>query len=209
MVGPIGKTFLAIGVASASVVMVAAKSFAEPDMSSYATIGVETSVPFGWVDFCQRYRGECVDDMRNAREIVLDAAAFRKISGVNQWVNKSINPIADNDHWSAIDRWDYPTDGRGDCEDFALLKRRMLLEEGFPREALLLTVVKQRNGDGHLVLTMRTDRGDYVLDNLTNEIRPWTKAPYRFVKRQAQENQNTWVAIGGPTAAPAYVSKRF
>jgi predicted transglutaminase-like cysteine proteinase len=206
--GVIGKAIAAVGLAGVALVTVNATSFAEPDATSYAALGPETSVPFGWVDFCQRYRGECQDDDRAPRDIELNAAAFRKISRINAWVNKTIDPLSDNDHWGKLDEWDYPADGKGDCEDYALLKRQMLIEEGFPREALLLTVVKEKNGDGHSVLTLRTDRGDYVLDNLTDQVKPWTRVPYRFVKRQSQSNQNVWVAVGAPTSAPLYVSNK-
>ncbi|WP_457795528.1 transglutaminase-like cysteine peptidase [Methylocystis sp. S23] len=208
MVGIIGKAIVALGLAGGGLLAVAATSFAGPDASSYAATGAETSVPYGWVDFCQRNRAECDDDARIPADIQLDAAAFDKISRVNLWVNKHIEPIADTDHWGAIDQWDYPTDGRGDCEDYALLKRRLLIEQGFPREALLLTVVKEKNGDGHSVLTVRTNRGEFVLDNLADLVKPWKKTPYRFVKRQSQHNQNIWVALGEPTAAPAYVSNK-
>jgi predicted transglutaminase-like cysteine proteinase len=206
--GVIGKAVAVLGLAGAGLVMVNATSFASPDVASYAPTGAETSVPYGWVDFCQRYRAECQDDERAPRDIVLNAPTYWKISRINAWVNKTIAPVADQDHWGAVDRWDYPTDGRGDCEDYALLKRQMLIEAGLPREALLLTVVKEKNGDGHSVLTIRTDRGDYVLDNLTDQVKAWTSAPYRFVKRQSQSNQNIWVAIGAPTSAPLYVSNK-
>ncbi|PPD43169.1 MAG: transglutaminase [Methylocystis sp.] len=206
MVGIIGKAAMALGLAGAALIAVNATSLAGPESTSFASIGAETSVPYGWVDFCQRYRGECQDDDRAARDIDLNAAAFRKIARINSWVNKNTDPVSDNDHWGAVDEWDYPSDGKGDCEDYALLKRHMLLEEGFPREALLLTVVKDKNGDGHSVLTIRTNRGEFVLDNLNDQIKPWTSVPYRFVKRQSQHNQNVWVSIGAPTSAPLYVS---
>jgi predicted transglutaminase-like cysteine proteinase len=206
--GVIGKAIAALGLAGAALVMVNAKSLAGPDAASYAPTGAETSIPYGWVDFCQRYRGECQENERALHEIVLNAAAYRKISRINAWVNKTIEPVSDKDHWGAVDEWDYPTDGKGDCEDYALLKRQMLIEAGFPREALLLTVVKEKNGDGHSVLTLRTDRGDFILDNLNDQVRAWTSAPYRFVKRQSQGNPNVWVAIGAPTSAPLYVSNK-
>jgi predicted transglutaminase-like cysteine proteinase len=111
------------------------------------------------------------------------------------------------DHWGVVDQWDYPADGKGDCEDYALLKRRMLMAEGLPRQALLMTVVKESNGDGHAILTVKTNRGEFVLDNLTDEVKAWNKTPYRFVKRQSEQNPNVWVSIGAPTAAPPYVSR--
>lgn len=207
MLGIVSKAIMALGMAGVALVAINAKSFAGSETATFATIGLETSVPYGWVDFCQRYRGECLDDETAPQDIELTAAVFRKIAHINAWVNKNIDPIADADHWSSLDQWDYPSDGKGDCEDFALLKRRMLIEEGFPRQALLLTVVKEKNGDGHSVLTIKTSRGEFVLDNLSDEMRPWTRVPYRFVKRQSQRNQNAWVAIDPPTGAPLYVSR--
>ena len=128
-------------------------------------------------------------------------------ASINAWVNANIDPVSDKDHWGVVEEWDYPYDGKGDCEDFALLKRRMLIEEGFPAGALLLTVVKDAHGDGHSVLTVKTSRGDFVLDNLDDGVKAWAASPYRFVKRQSQRDPNVWVSIGAPTSAPAYVSK--
>jgi len=207
MLGIVSKAVVALGMAGMALIAVNAKSFAGPETATFAALGAETSVPYGWVDFCQRYRGECQDDETDAQDIELTAAVFRKIANINAWVNKNIDPVADTDHWSSLDKWDYPNDGKGDCEDFALLKRRMLIEEGFPRQALLITVVKEKNGDGQSVLTVKTNRGEFVLDNLSDEMRPWTRVPYRFVKRQSQHNQNAWVAIDPPTSAPLYVSR--
>jgi predicted transglutaminase-like cysteine proteinase len=201
------KSAAALGLIGAVYFAIGATSLAGPEAATFAAIGTETSVPFGWVDFCQRYPGECEDDDRITQNIDLTPAAYRKIQRINAWVNKSIEAVSDMDNWGAVDRWDYPTAGKGDCEDYALLKRRMLMEEGFPRQALLVTVVKEKNGDGHAILTIKTNRGEYVLDNLSDAPKAWTSAPYRFVKRQSQQNQNVWVAIGGPTSDPLYVSK--
>jgi predicted transglutaminase-like cysteine proteinase len=176
-------------------------------VSSLSPLGPETSVPFGWVDFCQRYGGEC-DEAQGAPEAIdLTPAAFQKIEKINAGVNAKVDPVADADHGGVPDAWDYPGDNKGDCEDYALLKRRMLMEAGFPRAALLMTVVKDAHGDGHAVLLVRTSRGDFVLDNLADEVKPWMRAGYRFVKRQSQENPNVWVSIGAPTSAPMYVAK--
>ena len=75
------------------------------------------------------------------------------------------------------------------------------------KPALLVTVVKDKKGEGHAVLTVKTDRGEFILDNMTDKILSWDKTGYRFVKRQSQEDQNVWVSIGEPTEAPAYVSR--
>lgn len=174
--------------------------------ASFEPGGPETSVPFGWVEFCKRYAGEC-EEGTSRGAIELDAAAYARIKSVNALVNRSIDPVSDTEHVGVIDSWDYPSDGKGDCEDYVLMKRRILIGAGFPRGALLLTVVKDQHGDGHSVLTVRTSRGDFVLDNLSDAVQPWTGVPYRFVKRQSQENPNVWVSIGAPTSAPMYVAK--
>ena len=88
---------------------------------------------------------------------------------VNNWVNDTIKPMTDMEHWGVVERWYYPDDGYGDCEDYVLLKRRMLMQAGWPREALLITVVRDKKGDGHAVLTVKTDKGEFVLDNQERE----------------------------------------
>ena len=71
------------------------------------------------------------------------------------------------------------------------------IEQGFPRQALLMTIVRDLDGEGHAILTVKTDHGEFVLDNLTDEIRPWDATGYRFVKRQAQDDPNVWLDLGG------------
>jgi len=89
-----------------------------------------------------------------------------------------------------------------------LEKRRVLMQAGWPREALLMTVVRDHNGNGHAVLTVKTDRGEYILDNQTNDISLWSDTGYRFVKRQSQSDPNVWVSLGEPRAAPSTASSR-
>jgi predicted transglutaminase-like cysteine proteinase len=175
--------------------------------ASYAAIGLQTTVPFGWVDFCQRYKGECDHGPMAPLDINLSAKALAEIDRVNKWVNTAIEPISDMDHWGVADQWDYPSDRKGDCEDYALLKRRLLIGLGFPRQALLMTVVKDEHDDGHAILTLKTNHGEFVLDNLNNDVKAWNQTGYRFVKRQSQADENIWVQVGEPTLAPALVSR--
>lgn len=51
------------------------------------------------------------------------------------------------------------------------------------------------NGEGHAVLTVRTDRGDYVLDNLEPQIKPWNETSYDYLKRQSTHYTGAWVSI--------------
>ena len=166
-----------------------------------------TTVPYGWVDFCNRYSGECDGPALQPESIALTPAAMKDIEKVNHTVNASVTSETDEEHWGVVDRWDYPMDGKGDCEDFALLKRRMLIARGYPRQALLMTVVKDHGGEGHAILTIKTNKGDYALDNLSDKVTRWDETGYRFVKRQSQEDANRWVSLGVPTAAPMYTAR--
>ena len=87
------------------------------------------------------------------------------------------------------------------------MKRKLLIEEGLPRQAVLMTIVRDINGEGHAVLMVKTSAGDLVLDLLRDDVRMWSETDYRFVKRQSQTNQNVWVAIGVPTPPPPFVSQ--
>src|SRR5262245_1582470 len=172
----------------------------------YLTVGEPTRAPIGWVDFCITYKAECATRSSEPRDVVLTAKAWTDMLKVNARVNESIKPMTDIEHWGLVERWNYPDDGYGDCEDYVLLKRRMLMQADWPREALLITVVRDKKGDGHAVLTVKTDRGEFILDNQEPEVLPWTKTGYRFVKRQSQSDPNVWVALGEPRTAPATVS---
>jgi predicted transglutaminase-like cysteine proteinase len=174
----------------------------------YVAVGEATRPPIGWVEFCAEYKPECNTKPSAARDVVLTAKAWSDMVKVNNWVNNNIKPITDLEHWGVVERWNYPDDGKGDCEDYVLLKRRMLTQAGWPREALLITVVRDKKGDGHAVLTVKTNKGEFILDNQEAEVLAWNKTGYRFVKRQSQSDPNVWVALGEPHGAPATVSAR-
>ena len=173
------------------------------DGSLSAAVGGSTSVPYGWVDFCHRRPKECKVPTLPAADIKLTAQNLRILKRINQKANSSIKPVSNFDHWGTMaDHWDYPVDGKGDCKIYALYKRKLLQEAGFPRQALLMTVVHDLDNEGHTILTVKTDKGDLVLDNLVNEIRPWNATGYYFVKRQSQQNPNIWVSINKRGGTP-------
>ena len=89
-----------------------------------------------------------------------------------------------------------------------LLKRRMLMQAGWPRQALLITVVRDRQGDGHAVLTVKTDEGEFILDNQNEDVLLWSETGYRFVKRQSQNDPNVWIVLGDPRPATDTASSR-
>jgi len=130
------------------------------------------------------------------------------LNRINALVNDTIEQVSDLDHYGVLEWWAFPEDGKGDCEDLQLLKRKLLMEAGMPRQTLLMTVVRDTHGEGHAVLMVRTDRGDMVLDSRTSTIKPWQKTSYKFIKRQSHDDQNVWVYFGDgsdslTTASPA------
>jgi predicted transglutaminase-like cysteine proteinase len=175
---------------------------------TFVSVGRNTNAPIGWVEFCIEHKRECRTRSSTPRDVVLTPKAWSDMVKVNRWANHSIKPVTDMEHWGVVERWGYPNDGYGDCEDYVLLKRRMLMRAGWPREALLITVVRDKHNEGHAVLTVKTNRGEFVLDNQEDRILPWNKTGYVFVKRQSQSNPNTWVTLGAPQMAPPAVSAR-
>ena len=177
--------------------LVEASEAAAP-IASYAPVGHSTSVPYGWVDFCGRRPEECTLGKLSPVDIRLTKKTWAALQHVNKRANDAIEPITNLEHWGTmVDHWDYPVDGKGDCKVYALYKRKLLIDRGFPRQALLMTIVRDLDGEGHAILTVKTDRGEFVLDNLSDEVRPWDATGYSYVKRQSQEDPNVWLDLGG------------
>jgi predicted transglutaminase-like cysteine proteinase len=152
--------------------------------------------PQGYIQFCRDYRGECASKA-SLRPELLTEASFELLDRVNRDVNARIKPVSDLELYGKAEVWAIPVNA-GDCEDYVLLKRKLLIEAGLPASALLITVVRDQHGDGHAVLTAVTVRGDLILDNQDDRILPWTITPYRYVKRQSVLDQNAWVLLGDP-----------
>jgi predicted transglutaminase-like cysteine proteinase len=168
-----------------------------PAPSPLAATAEDSRAPIGWVQLCRDNPGECQLNPREADRVTLTPGLWRRLQSVNLSVNKAIKPVTDEDHWGVTEHWGLPTDGRGDCEDYALEKRRQLVEGGLPRRALLMTVVIDETGGGHAILTVRTDRGDFILDNKRNAVMSWEATGYRFIKRESQTRVG-WVTMNVP-----------
>lgn len=168
-----------------------------PPLTTAALAQGALPAPWGWRDFCRKNPADCAVQKTAAPDpFALTPDKWKTVLETNTKVNQSIEPVSDTDHWGKPESWDYPSDGKGDCEDYALLKRGLLIRAGVPASAILMTVVINRKGEGHAVLTLKTDRGDYVLDNQINEILSWESSGYRFVQRQSEADPNEWVRLG-------------
>jgi predicted transglutaminase-like cysteine proteinase len=161
----------------------------------------DTLPPIGYVNFCREREAECRPSDRFADRVQLSSAKFNDLKDVNRRVNDAVAPITDIDLYGKVEVWTYPVK-EGDCEDYVLLKRRILIEQGWPESTLLITVVRDENNDGHAVLTVRTDRGDFVLDNKQSEVVAWADTPYTFVKQQSAHNPLVWISLLPPNLAP-------
>ena len=124
---------------------------------------------------------ECGGPTTTPRELALSQRAWMDLVRVNNWVNRVIKPLSDLGTGVRGGCWSYPDDGYGDCEDHVLLKRRMLIQVGWPRETLLVTVVRDEERRRPRCMTVITDEGDYVLDNQNKDILIWSDTGYRFI----------------------------
>jgi predicted transglutaminase-like cysteine proteinase len=196
------KTAL-IGIALASLACFASSASAESLIPARATDLIRVVGPAGptqaWIDFCQTSPRECRVDLSQPARISLNPQVWAALTQVNERVNASILAVTDQDHWGVLDRWDFPDDGLGDCEDIQLLKRRLLVKAGLPHRAMRMAAVIDEQGQGHAVLVVLTDRGDFILDNKRNAILPWRQTGYAFIKREGTKSR-AWVALGDQPA---------
>jgi len=154
----------------------------------------KTLPPVGFVKFCATNPADCKPRNGGHGRIAMSPERWNQLYVVNSYVNGKIAPISDQDLYGEAEHWAYPTDA-GDCEDYVLLKKRQLEGLGFSPAALLITVVLDEKNEGHAILTVATDAGDYVLDNRFDKISRWSDTRYKFLKRQSQANPLQWVAL--------------
>ncbi len=192
----IGPAFAIILAAGAALPAQAQATGAIPVATAPADASGDARAPYAWSDLCRRSPAECRVDLREADRVEMTPKLWKMILSVNSRVNREIEAVTDEEHWGVVDRWDLPEDGKGDCEDFALLKRKRLAEAGVPRRAMPMTVVIDEENAGHAVLMIRTDRGDFILDNKRNAVLPWSQTGYVYVKRESQLRTG-WTSLGG------------
>jgi predicted transglutaminase-like cysteine proteinase len=150
--------------------------------------------PMAHTMFCVHYRDECrVRPLFRGGPVQLTEARWADLKEVNETVNSAIIPEP-NELGLAAEIW-LIDPKRGDCNDYAVSKRHRLLSRGWPQRALLLSEVVTVWGKHHLVLVVRTQSGDLVLDNLAAQIRPWPRTPYRWIGIQSPNNPQYWNVV--------------
>lgn len=166
----------------------------EASLSNHMQTGGVTSQPIGHAMFCQQLPKECGVRSLSTSAPRLTRKRWNEMVEINNYANFTVEPVTDQEYYGVQEHWTYPR-SYGDCEDYVLLKRHLLIQRGWPAASVLITVVKQPNGEGHAVLTVRTDRADYVLDNMETQIKQWNNTPYRFLKRQSSAHSGRWISI--------------
>jgi predicted transglutaminase-like cysteine proteinase len=172
----------------------------------FAALGAVTKAPSGWLQFCAENPEECRPDAGELSDVTLTPDLLQQLFAINAYANDRVKWTSDAELYGKVEHWAYPLD-RGDCEDIVLLKRRLLAKAGWPPSALLITTVEDRSADKerHAVLTVRTDRGELILDNQTPEILFWYETNYRFLTRQSTTDPNVWVAFSANQPRPGEV----
>jgi predicted transglutaminase-like cysteine proteinase len=157
--------------------------------------------PYGFVRYCEGSPASCDPSGTADQRLQPTPLSLSELDDVNRRVNTAISPATDADIYGVSEYWTIPTQ-RGDCEDYALLKQKLLIARGWPSSALLLTVVRDEKGEGHAVLTARTSQGDYILDNKVDDVRLWNRSGYQYVMRQSYIDPKVWVSLDPASSAP-------
>jgi len=179
-------------------------------------VGPQVLPPPGFTDFCARDQVDCLEKTGEHSSptvlpspTVLTPERWVELNKINDYVNRTVGQIDDMDNYGVIEYWSLPNSRGGDCEDLVLLKRKLLIERGWPAQDLLITMVREWNGAGHAVLTVSTDRGDYILDNKNYAILLWNEAPYIWIKRQSPGNAVVWEGLEPSNSAMVSLGKNI
>lgn len=171
-------------------------SRSEAGISQHAVLGEfgEARMPSGLAALCLREPQFCAEVPLLQQPLTLSKSEHDLVTRVNREVNGAIASTTDLEFYGRTEHWTLPTTA-GDCEDYVLLKRKLLIESGMPPASLLITVVHDENGEAHAVLSIPTTKGDLVLDNRRDGVLAWHETGYRFIKRQSAADPSRWVAL--------------
>jgi predicted transglutaminase-like cysteine proteinase len=184
-----------VGLLSAPAALADPASVRNQDRATpYMRVFGVTQPPYGFVQFCERMPAECKFGTQEEQRFSAGPDRLSELDAVNRIVNREIEPATDLEIYGQTEYWTIPVT-KGDCEDYALLKRQRLMARGWPASALLITVVRDEKGEGHAVLTARTVQGDFILDNKVDEVKTWTRTPYDYVMRQSYLNPRIWMSL--------------
>jgi predicted transglutaminase-like cysteine proteinase len=146
-----------------------------------------SAVPNGFSSTYCYFGNKICADRQIPEKLRLNDEMWRGISRINETVNDTIEK----------------SEGQNEYEfnkTLAIEKAKHLEKALQIADAnLLITTVLKNDGWNHVVLTIVTIDGEFVLDGLDNKIEHWQKLKYVFTSRQSQKNGGRWVALQKPT----------
>ncbi len=158
------------------------------------------AAPYGQAAYCLKYRDDCKSyDLTTEQQVLLPLREdlLDEVIRINREVNWLVAPTRDQKEYGQEERWEYPRNGRGDCEDYVLEKRRRLMQLGWPGWSLLIAEVQVGiiQAEHHAVLVIRFVEGDLIADNLYGDVLPWQYADMNFLRRQSATDPSKWVVV--------------
>ena len=175
--------------ASIHATTIIAALLAAPSAAASLETGDFMAPPAAFVQFCADYPDQCVT-VGGPGAVEMDARRWRELARVNAVVNAEIAPQADP---NGADAWTLGV-RTGDCDDYAVEKRRRLIASGWPSASVLLAVARTQNGEGHLVVVVRTTGGEFVLDNLRMDVPGVRAAGFTWASVQSTAHPRLWRA---------------
>ena len=153
--------------------------------------------PPGFISFCMHNLSVCTGQEQPApAKVVLDDHSRALLTAINDQINRAIAYRSDYQNFGVANRWRLDAVGSsGDCKDYALAKQQALIAAGLPKEALRIAIVKTPRDELHAVLTVDTDKGDFVLDSINPIIVPWSDTSYSWLSRQSAGDPLRWVSL--------------
>lgn len=151
-----------------------------------ATAGSAVPVPRGFQIMCIDHPAECRGG--GSKQVAYNSKLAGLLDKVNAQVNRRITPVPNE----VIDVWSVNVT-RGDCEEYVLAKRKALIASGVPASALSI-VYALRNGGGHAILAVHTDKGSFALDNKTGRVKSLYSTGYKLVSMSGP-NPKVWTRV--------------
>lgn len=150
------------------------------------------TAPGGWLNFCMAHLAAC-RPTAEVRQVELTPERFAMIRRVHREVNQAIKPATEP---AGRDLWQIAPSA-GDCDDYALTKQALLRAAGLPSGAVRLATVRLADGQHHALVTVETDRGTLVLDNLEPDVVPFAATRYRWMRLEEPGAAFSWLELQG------------
>ncbi|WP_371808156.1 transglutaminase-like cysteine peptidase [Ruegeria sp. HKCCD7239] len=182
----------AIGISALACAAMFGGSNVQASEGSFIRAVAASPPPSGARQLCRQYSWACSS---KASLSLSTQQEMQIVHRVNRQVNATTREVTDQSQYRTVERWALPTSRGGDCEDFALLKKRDLIRAGIDPSKLLIATVLDTRRRAHAVLVYRSAGGDLILDNLTNRIKPWSSTRYLFLRMQDPRQPSNWVGV--------------